>query len=210
MTRRWQTLANMALQMLDAEERDAVGGDLEEAGVGGPRALREILGLAARRQMLAWTEWRPWVALAAVGIPLGLLLGAISRRWSYASAIYAWLYIDNWTWAYLASAGSRAELAHSVAAFAARLIALAIASCAAGFVLAVFSRRAIWTAGALFFLALSVGVASAPPVAEQHAVVFALTFYRLVLPLLTATALVVVPSLVGMWTAMRRQESHTP
>src|SRR5262249_30323988 len=135
---------------------------------------------------------------------LGFLLGAVSRSWSYASAIYAWLYVDNWTWAQLGSAGSRLALASTAGVFAARVLALAVASWASGFVLGVFSRRTIWTAGALFCLALTAGFAVAPPPAEQHAVVFAMTFYRLVLPLFTATALVAVPSVFGMRTAVRR------
>jgi hypothetical protein len=204
MTDRWLALVDVATAMLDPNERVAVRGDLQEGGIGGPRALREILGLIARRQILVWTGWRPWIALLAVSIPLGLLLGAVSRRWSYTSAIYAWLYVDNWTWAYLDSSGSRVELVRTIAAFVPRLLALAAASWASGFVLAVFSGRAVWTSGAVFCFALAAGFAMAPPVAEQHAVVFALPFYRLVLPLLTATALVAVPSAIGMKTAIRR------
>jgi len=105
MTRWWPLLVDRAAGLLDGRDRDAVRGDLDEAGVTGARALREILGLIVRRQLMSWTEWRPWVGLVALAMPLGFLLGAIARVWADTGAIYAWLYIDNWTSEYLDSAG---------------------------------------------------------------------------------------------------------
>jgi len=91
-------LVERASALLDAEERDAVRGDLAELNVAAGRALREVVGLLVRRQLRLWTDWRPWLALAGLVIPLGMLLSLISRQWANTNSIYAWLYVDNWTW----------------------------------------------------------------------------------------------------------------
>lgn len=197
-------LADLASQLLERDERDVVCGDLSEARATGPQALREVVGLVWRRQLLLWTEWRPWVALATLGVPLGLLLGATAAVWTYTDAIYAWLYVDNWTWAYIQSPGSRLELERHVVSFAFRVAALTSASWASGFVIAIFSRHAFWVTGGLFCLAvLGAFAVTMPTVAEQHAAVFAVTFYRVVLPPLAATMLILIPSIWGMRSAFR-------
>jgi len=207
MTRWWPLLVDRAAGLLDGRDRDAVRGDLDEAGVTGARALREILGLIVRRQLMSWTEWRPWVGLVALAMPLGFLLGAIARVWADTGAIYAWLYIDNWTSAYLDSAGSRAELVRTIAGFGAEALALAFTSWATGFVVTAFSARTFWAASALFGLALAAGFAAAPPRAPLNAVVFAIASYRIVPPLVAGVLLVAVPSVFGMRMARRHQEA---
>ena len=193
-------VADRASRLLDAGERTVVRGDLEEAHATGPRALREILGLVGRRQRLLWTKWRPWVALT-LAVPLGLQLAFAARRWSYVTAIYAWLYVDNWTWAYMQSAGSRGDLERFVGAFLVRAIALAVTSWASGFSIGLLSRRAVWAAGAAFLLL----VAAFPdaPTADQHAEVFSLMLYRVVLPLLARIVLIAIPAVWGMCVAFR-------
>lgn len=204
MNRFWWRAADLASRLLEPGERDVVRGDLAEAHATGAHALREVVGLVGRRQLQVWTGWRPWMALVALIVPLGLLLGAGVRRSAYTTAIYAWLYVDNWTWAYLDSAGSRLELVRCLGEFALNFAALACASWASGFVLAVVSRRAIWVTGALFCLVLIGVFAATPPlVAEQHAAVFAVTFYRVVLPPLAGTTFVLIPSIWGMRVASR-------
>ena len=63
-----------ATALLPAEDRDAVRGDLTELNVSDARALGEMIGLLARRQIRLWTEWRPWLAVAGLVSPLGMLL----------------------------------------------------------------------------------------------------------------------------------------
>jgi len=70
----------------------------------------EVLGLVVRRQAASWTQWGPWLALVGVVMPLGVLLGQLSWSWADGSAIYAFLYVNNWTWAYLESPGARRDL----------------------------------------------------------------------------------------------------
>ena len=67
-------------RLLEADERDAVRGDLTESGASGGRALRDVLGLVVRRQAALWVDWRPWLALLGVVVTLGLLLSHVSSR----------------------------------------------------------------------------------------------------------------------------------
>jgi len=196
-------LADLASRLLERNERDAVCGDLQEAGTDGARALRDVAGLVCRRQLLAWTNWRQWIALVTLIVPLGILLSVFARSWAYTNAIYAWLYVDNWTPAYLASPGSRADLFGRGAQFLAGLLAAAGWSWTSGFVLASISRRAIWTSGALFCLVVFAEFGTASRVIDQHQAVFSLTFYRSVFPRAVQTLSVLVPSMWGMWIGYR-------
>ena len=88
-------------------------GDLTESRASGRRALLDVLGLVVRRRAALWMDWRPWLALVGVVIPLGLLLSHVSRWWADGFAIYAWLYVNNWTWAFLDSPGAAATFSAS-------------------------------------------------------------------------------------------------
>src|SRR5712692_2650362 len=170
---------------LEPSERDAVRGDFAESGEGGADALVDVLGLIVRRQAALWIAWRPWLALATLVVPLGLLLSLASRWWADGSAIYAWLYVNNWTSAYLDSPGSRLELARHGAELLLAFVTLACWSWTSGFVLGSLSRRAIWVSGSLFSLVLfGEFFIAAPQRSDQHTAVFSLTFYRVVFPLL--------------------------
>jgi hypothetical protein len=56
----WQMAASASRMLLPAE-REAVLGDLIEAGESGGAALLGVLGLLARWQAEAWKDWRPWL-----------------------------------------------------------------------------------------------------------------------------------------------------
>jgi hypothetical protein len=60
--------------MLDADEREAILGDLAESGETGSHALLNVLGLVVRRQAGFWNDWRPWLALVGLIGPVGILL----------------------------------------------------------------------------------------------------------------------------------------
>lgn len=78
-------------RMLEPSEREAVLGDLAESGETGARALRELLGLALRRQLNLWKDWRPWFALA-VAIP-GVVL--LSSPWFLRTCdLYLWVALN--------------------------------------------------------------------------------------------------------------------
>jgi hypothetical protein len=60
-------LVAAASQLLEPGERDAVNGDLEEAGESGWRALLDVLGLVVRRQAALW---RHFGGTGVPGLPL--------------------------------------------------------------------------------------------------------------------------------------------
>jgi len=71
-------LAALAV-LLTPEEREAVLGDLSEAGEPHRKALIAVIGLIVRRQAELWRDWRPWLALVGFVIPAGLALHLVAR-----------------------------------------------------------------------------------------------------------------------------------
>ncbi len=61
-------------RLLRPAEREAVLGDLMEAGEGPWRTLAEIADLVLRRQAGLWRNWRPWVAAFGVSVPTSFML----------------------------------------------------------------------------------------------------------------------------------------
>jgi hypothetical protein len=85
MTRADWTLINYASRLLEPDEREAVLGDLLEAGDNAWQGFLGVLGLVFRREALLWRNWRPWLAGFGVAFPSSfLLMGAsLSVSWSY-------------------------------------------------------------------------------------------------------------------------------
>jgi len=193
-------------RLLEPDERDAVRGDLTESGASGGSALREVLGLVVRRQAALWLDWRPWLALVGVVVPLGMLLGLVSRNWADGSAIYAWLYVNNWTWGFVEIPGARRDLADTIVRFTLNSLTLIGWSWTSGFVLGSLSRRTTWANGSLFCLAAFGGTLAIATVGSQNpfnAAVFSLTFYSTVWPIILLTVLVALPALAGMRQTFR-------
>jgi hypothetical protein len=212
MTRTCWWLVDAVSQMIEPDERDAVRGDLAESGASASQALLDLLGLIVRRQAAWWTHWRPWLALAGLIVPLGMLLSITSRVTADENATYIWLYANNWDWALLKNAAFWRELADSVTLVLARFLTLVCWSWTAGFVLGSISRRLTQVYGVLFcFMLVFAGLWGAPRYFAyllQHlhrplrpspdGPVFALAFYRAALPLIVQAILVAVPFLWGM------------
>ena len=79
----WSLVDAVAL-LLERDERDAVLGDLLEAGASAWRGLPDVLGLVVRRQAFLWRSWRPWLAAFALALPGSLLLMGFSLSVSQA------------------------------------------------------------------------------------------------------------------------------
>jgi hypothetical protein len=205
MTRTCWWLVDMMSRLLEPDERDAVLGDLAESGATSPQAFRDLLGLVLRRQAALWMEWRPWLALMGLVAPLGMLLSLVSRDLAEGSAIYAWLYLNNWTWSFLTIPGARRDLAHYGTGFFLDYLTLMCWSWTCGFVLGSLSRRTVGVNGALFCLVVFGELLAVP---QQHnpftAAVFSLTFYSVVLPLILRAVLLLLPALWGMHKGLRR------
>jgi hypothetical protein len=203
-TRVWWLVDAVSL-MLESDERDAVRGDFAESNETAAHALRGILGLVVRRQAELWMEWRPWLALSGVAVPIGLILSFFIRGVTESSAIYTWMYTNWWTWSFLVIPGARIELAANVAWHVLTYVTLASWAWTCGFVLSALSRRTAWLNGSIFCL---VGFGEFLAIPQYHvggnSMVFSLTFYRVVFPVTLRTLLVVLPALLGMQTGRRR------
>ena len=198
MTRIGWTLADLATQLLEPHERDAVRGDLAECGASGWRALREVLGLVLRRHAALWTEWRPWLALVGVVLPLGIMLSHASRSWADGTALDISLYLRLWDWSYLQYPGWRRELLQSVGSIALSAFALSVWSWTSGYMLASVSRRTVWIAAMAFALVVFFATLGTTTVARLAHDKFAGHFYGVVLPRLFRTAFVMLPLLWGI------------
>jgi hypothetical protein len=186
---------------LEPDERETVLGDFAESGTSASRALRELSGLVMRRQAITWQRWQPWLALAALAVPLGFVLSLVSRSWANGSAIYLWLYFDNWTWGYLDSPGARSDLLAFGANLCLSYLTLVAWSWTAGFVLGSLSRSAAWLNATLFAVILfagTVGTVTTATANGNNGAVFSEAFYRVAYPILVRGILVVWPALRGV------------
>jgi hypothetical protein len=213
MTRIYWWLVDLLSRTLEPDEQDAVRGDFAESGETAGSALRDLVGLVVRRQAALWNRWRPWLALVGLIVPLGMLLSVVSRVTANQGATYIWLYANNWDWALLKDTAFWYEFADSVALVFVSSLTLVCWSWTAGFLLGSITRRIVWVYGALFcFILLFGGLLGAPrylayfleynihrPLpSETDDPIFALAFYRQMLPLIVQALLVAVPSLWGM------------
>lgn len=223
------SLVTLAARALGPDERDCVRGDLEESGASASESLRAIFGLVMRRAGAACGDWSNWLRLAALIIPLSAILSIISRRTADWSAIYFWLYLNNWHLSFMNTAGFWSVLAESAWGISVGFLTLACFSWTGGFVLGNSPRRALRMNGFLFCCMLLLGalliapyylhsrqamlMQRFPPRPDGHPyhdndAVFALTFYRTVFPLILQAIVVVLPTIWGMYRGRRFSGSH--
>lgn len=212
-------LAEVLCRTLQPDEREAVLGDLAERGELGMQALRDVLGLVIRRQAAMWTDWRPWLTLVAVIVPLAMLLSLASRQVADESAVYTWLYVNNWKRTILGNAGFWFVAAESAGFLLTAYFKLVCWAWTAGLVLGFISRRMqLRMNGVLLCLTLLFAEFVAAPrylaywrnafslyprrsvhVPPFHAPTFAQTFYHQALfPVLVQAVLVAVPAMWAM------------
>ena len=209
-------------RMLEPDERDAVCGDFAESGETSGRALRNLLGLVVRRQAALWKDWRPWLVLAGLVVPLGFLLSLVCSRVAGLDPTYFWMYFNNLDCTLFEQRAFWITLAETIAFIFPDILALVCLSLAVGFVLGALSPRTILVNGALFCLVLLISELVAVPQYRQlqlHSLqnvlgrsplprqlhddaVFSLTFYRVIFPLLVQIGLVLLPSFWGMYKGL--------
>lgn len=207
-------LAVTAAGALDADEKNAVLGDLAESGVGGAKALSEICGLVVRRQAQLWMDWRPWVLLFAVVAPLGFVLSIESRFTAGINSVYLWMYLNNLGADLLRNRGFWYELGSSLPLIVGSFLKLACWSWTAGMLIGFASKRVIkssypallavlmlaFAVGAPFYLAqvdrIFLGPARIMP--EMNDPISQVPFYRSLYPWLAQLAVVTVPSVYGI------------
>jgi outer membrane protein assembly factor BamB len=196
--------ALVVARALDRDERDAVCGDLLELRTNGTQALRSIAGLVARRHSTRWLDWHPWLALTTIAMPAGVLLSHWSRAWADGHAIYAHIYLQQWTPAYMENPGSRKEMLALALLFLLHMLTLAAWSWTAGRALGVLSRKTAWVTGLVFCLlifAATIGTATTPRIYNEQ--VFGQHFYAVVFPRLIRLTCVIAPALAGIYSRHR-------
>jgi hypothetical protein len=65
-------------RFLENDEREAVRGDLAEAGEDAWHGFVDVLGLIVRRQAALWKSWQPWLAAFGLALPASFLLMGFS------------------------------------------------------------------------------------------------------------------------------------
>jgi hypothetical protein len=204
-------MADAASLTLDPTERDAVFGDLAESGESGWQVLREVLSLVVRRRAACLRDWRPWLTLASLAVPLGVLVSLMSKRTADGTAIYLWLYFNNWDWTNIHNPGFWRELAECAPGLLLSYLVLACWSWTTGLIVGCFARRILWLSGAAFLVVvLAVGNFGIPRFFDHilvlqrardsryNAAVFLEAFYRQVFPQCVQILLVVLPASIGM------------
>ncbi len=137
------SLIGWLARLLGPEEREAVLGDLAEAGESGVRALRGLLGLIARRQVAGFGHWRRMAALF-LAVPLGWYLGRAAIRAPGLFSLDFWIVLNRKDLDPAVLAENGMSLHHSIVAVLCGTLLLVASSWVSGYALAWLSRRALW------------------------------------------------------------------
>jgi len=139
-------LTDLAARFLDCDEREAVLGDLAESGRSELHNFCDVAGLVLRRQAVEWKDWRPWLIVPLLILPLGLFLSVVSRFTAQQTSVYLWLYANNPNWDLLHNRGFWYELGNATLLVFAVYLKLACWAWAAGFVIGSTTRK-MWGSG---------------------------------------------------------------
>jgi len=211
---RW--LVDVLSRTLEPGECAVVLGDFAESDATGKQALRDVWSLVVRRQAELWRDWRHWVTLLALTIPLGVLLSLASRGLANTHSIYLWLYAYNWDRDFPTDGAYWRQLGRLTASGLVAWLALACWSWTTGFVIGALSRRTVWVSGAFYVLTVVLVAPPAPTPFSGHlpvpytarnldlrAAVFEHGFSRVMLPIVVQAVLVLLPSIWGMRRGLR-------
>jgi hypothetical protein len=137
------SMVEAAAQFLERDEREAVLGDLAESGESASRALRDVIGLAIRRNLLLWRNWRPWLAAFGLALPASFPLMGFSLSVSHAYQAFIGPTI-------LSATGI--EIGPGLALLCCNVLLLVIWSWTGGYVVGKLSRRTVHVSAAVCFL----------------------------------------------------------
>ncbi|HKR85558.1 MAG TPA: hypothetical protein VJS37_15475 [Terriglobales bacterium] len=206
----WLSLA------LEPSEREAAVGDLVESGESGIVALRAVSGLALRRQAAVWEEWRMWLLFATVLLPLSFSLCFVSQAAAHETAVYTWMYANNWDWNLAKNSGFWYVFREAAMRLCLSLLTIASWSWSTGFVMGILRRKILLTSRTLLFLLLALFQLGnlpqrfllflmnrfAPPklpiLPDSNAPLTAITVYDLIFPWIILAIFVVLPAILGI------------
>jgi hypothetical protein len=147
MTRISWWLVDILSRALDANEREAVCGDLAESGKSVGAAMRDVLDLVLHRQIGLWTEWQPWLALLGIACLAGVPLSGIVFRLNVDLGQQLTAY-----YTYGVHFGTLLTPQQDIAFLICLAVALLVWSWTCGFVLGSLSGRAVWLTWSVFYL----------------------------------------------------------
>jgi hypothetical protein len=133
------TVAEVVASLLPAREREAVLGDLMEAGASGWSALRAVIWLSLRREAEPWRQWQPWAAGFGLALPSSfVLLGAsLGVAWAFHGVLHG------------RGSGLHPDPADAILAFLGQALFMAGLAWCGGQALALLSRRTLWVSALL-------------------------------------------------------------
>jgi hypothetical protein len=208
-------LALWISSVLERAEREAVVGDLAESGESGVRVLVNVFGLVIRRQAAVWKDSHLWAVLFILVIPFSFMLCTVAQGVAGVSAVYTWMYANNWDWGLLKSFGFWYVLGDAAMQLSLDCLMVVCWSWSAGLLLGCI-RKAVQptTRGALLLLLPLLQVVNAPqhwfhfwmilsgappmPAGDPNAPVTAIAFYRVIFPFIFLGIFVALPAIFGM------------
>lgn len=146
MTRMCWWLVDILSRVLDANEREAVCGDLAESGKSASAAMRDVLDLVLHRQMGLWREWQPWLALLGIACLAGVQLSGIVFRLNTDLGQQLMAYHI-----YGVHFGTLLTPQQDIAFLMCLAVAIMVWSWTCGFVLGSLSGRALWLTWCVFY-----------------------------------------------------------
>ena len=138
----WKIVEVVALR-LTPTEREIVLGDLIETRETAWRGMREVSGLAARRQLQLWNGWRPWLAAPGLAFPCSFLLMGFSFAISSELRNH---FVHGWRLSFFST-----EPVEAISLLC-RVLVLLISAWAAGFTVESISRRTSMVSAICCFL----------------------------------------------------------
>lgn len=134
------SLVEVTSQLLKGDEREAVLGDLVEAGESAGQAVLDIVGLVFRLQAGLWKSWRPWLAGFGLSLPASLFLMGVSLS---VSQTYQRLISPNFV------DGSGMAPGSALLPLICKVLLLIGWSWSGGYVVGSISRRTVWISAVL-------------------------------------------------------------
>lgn len=215
MSRTCWVLSLWVSSTLERAEREAVVGDLQESGESGGRALIHVVGLVMRRQAAVWKRSHSWAVLLVLVIPFSFMLCTVAHDIAGLSAIYTWMYANNWDWQLLKNFGFWYVLGDAAMQLFLGCLMVACWSWSAGFLLGCIPKPVQpTTRGSLLLLLALFQIMNAPqrwfhfwmvasgmppiPAVDVNAPVTASVFYHVIFPLIFLGTFVALPAIWGM------------
>lgn len=208
-------LALWLCSTLEPAERETVAGDLAESGESGGRALVNVFGLVIRRQAAVWKASHLWVVLFILVLPFSFMLCTVAQSVAGESAVYTWMYANNWDWGLLKNFGFWYVLGDAAMQLSLSCLMVVCWSWSAGFLLGRIRKPIQPTSqGALLLLLFVFQIVNAPerwfnfwmvlsgvppgPAIDLNAPVTSSAFYHVIFPFIFLGILGALPAIWGM------------